>query len=99
MRPEPPNSRQRLSLHFRVTGNEYHGRTMSNLRLSIVERIMKSSSKPFVLRTKDQLAKTISDLRISRQQELSDTAHAMHEQFRASQIGVVDEPKQQTPPA
>ena len=99
MRLEADNDLQRLALHFRVTGNEYHGRTVSNFRFSIVERIMKSSAKPLVLRTKDQLAKGIPDLWISRQQELADSAHTVHEQFWSSQLGVMDETEQQTPPA
>ena len=96
---EADNDLQRLAFHFRVAGNEYHGRTVSNLRFSVVECIMKSSSKSLVLWTKDQLAKAIPDLWISRQQELAYTAHAVHEQFWSSQFGIMDETEQQTPPA
>src|ERR1039458_2701063 len=95
---EAYNDLQRLAFHFRVAGNEYHGCTMSNLRFSVVECIMKSSSKPLVLRTKDQLAKTIPDLRISCQPEVADTGHGVDEQFWSSPFGIVDETEQQTPP-
>ena len=96
---EADNNLQRLAFHFRVAGNEDHGRTMSNLRLRVAECSMQSNTKLLVPRTKDQFAKAIPDLRIPCQQELADTAQAVHEQAWSPEFGIMNKFEQETPPA